>query len=123
MPHEIRRFRIEKLEERLAPALTDVANVQGLALLGAAVGCAAAAFRLTGEPNRPAATPKRLSRLARPCLEGMEVRVAPAVFTASTVAALQADVAAANTNGDATNTINLTAGTYTLTAAMTGDTA
>src|SRR5689334_13647178 len=43
------RFRIDPLEERIAPALAALADVRNLGLLGLGVGCAAAARYLLGE--------------------------------------------------------------------------
>ena len=50
-------------------------------------------------------------------LEPLEGRRLLAVFTAGDANTLRADIATAANNGDATNTINLTAGTFSLMAA------
>ena len=71
----------------------------------------------------------RVARKRRmlPNLEGLEIRINPAVFN---VAAATADGAAgslrdaidqSDTNGDASNTINLGAGTFSLTDTGSGD--
>jgi hypothetical protein len=54
----------------------------------------------------------------RLCLEVLEDRTAPAVFNvgAGDVAGLIAAINTANSNGDPSNTINLTKSTYDLTA-------
>ncbi|HZU38555.1 MAG TPA: hypothetical protein VFA18_21700, partial [Gemmataceae bacterium] len=63
---------------------------------------------------RPA-TPGRKPR-ARLSVQTLENRLAPAIFNATSVAALITDIGLANTNGASTNTINLTGtGPYTLT--------
>jgi hypothetical protein len=66
-------------------------------------------------PRRP--MPRTLVRRVRPCLEVLEDRTLPAVFNvgAGDVAGLIADINQANSNGQTSNTINLTAGTYNLT--------
>ena len=61
----------------------------------------------------------RTHRCLRLCLEVLEDRTLPTVFAtvaAGDVATLIADINAANNNGQASNTINLSAGTYELTA-------
>jgi hypothetical protein len=70
--------------------------------------------------------PKRSHQRAKPLnigpsrsigFEPLEARRLLAVFSANNVGSLIADINTANTNGDASNTINLAAGIYSLSAA------
>jgi len=68
-------------------------------------------------PNRFPTHPRELRLKKRALrLEPLEGRRLLAVFSASNIGSLIADIASANSNGDASNTINLAAGTYTLNA-------
>jgi hypothetical protein len=74
---------------------------------------------------RPTAAPRK--EAVRPWLEELEGRFAPAMFSPLPSAAdgasqsLRAALLAADANGDASNTISLAAGTYTLTDAAAGN--
>ncbi len=84
--------------------------------------------RVFRQSRKPAVAPK--PRRARPELEGLEDRAVPAVINVNSlsdvlnpapgVVTLRSAIQQANTDGDATNTINLTvAGTYKITLAGT----
>ncbi len=69
----------------------------------------------------------RRKRQVLPFLEGLEIRINPAVFNVVAATAdgatgsLRDAIDQSDTNGDASNTINLAAGTYSLTDTAVGD--
>jgi len=65
-------------------------------------------LRILGRPRKAKPVAPRRQTKPRLLVEALEDRFMPTVFNPATVAALITDITAANTNGQAANTINLT---------------
>ena len=77
-------------------------------------GCSTCRPRIQGAAFE--SSPRLRIRAARLRLEPLEGRRLLAIFSATNVGALIADIGLANSNSDASNTINLAAGSYALSA-------